>query len=331
MHASTDERTLFDVTLPALHGRLRSIVTGVEEVAYDFSTFATHGVVGNVSIPDGYIAAFEDSPMVLKWRHDRCDATLHLAQMESRSAFHRTLFYNITARHMGFEDQLIATFETLPGIAINCSVQRDLPFSEGERFLIDHVRHHLRACVRRLRPPSGAVRRVTFEQVRYGPEQLPIEIPDAVRRLLSEYFPSGRASLAQGRLPEEVRSWIRSSHAHIKRQPPPGPLRFLRKQGVRGAIVIRLFPAYSSPGGLLRFTEEWQALQPDETFPARHLTRREREVLTWISQGKRNGEIGMILGCTERTVEKHVENLLRKIGATSRHSAMQLATKAHLR
>ncbi len=52
------------------------------------------------------------------------------------------------------------------------------------------------------------------------------------------------------------------------------------------------------------------------------LTPREHEVLMWMRQGKRNAEISLILGCAVRTVEKHVENILRKAGAETRTGAV---------
>jgi DNA-binding NarL/FixJ family response regulator len=51
------------------------------------------------------------------------------------------------------------------------------------------------------------------------------------------------------------------------------------------------------------------------------LTPREAEVLLWIAQGKSNGEIAGILGSTENTVKKHVQNLFDKLGLDSRNAA----------
>jgi DNA-binding CsgD family transcriptional regulator len=55
------------------------------------------------------------------------------------------------------------------------------------------------------------------------------------------------------------------------------------------------------------------------------LSKREAKVLLWISQGKRNGEIGVILGTSERTVGKHVEGILRKLGVETRTAAATVA------
>jgi ATP/maltotriose-dependent transcriptional regulator MalT len=48
------------------------------------------------------------------------------------------------------------------------------------------------------------------------------------------------------------------------------------------------------------------------------LTEREREVTTLIAQGKANREIADILVVNYRTVEKHIENILSKLGFASR-------------
>lgn len=51
---------------------------------------------------------------------------------------------------------------------------------------------------------------------------------------------------------------------------------------------------------------------------ARPLTKRELEVVEWIAAGKRNAEIGKILGCSSRTVQKHVQHILEKLHLETR-------------
>jgi len=52
--------------------------------------------------------------------------------------------------------------------------------------------------------------------------------------------------------------------------------------------------------------------------PTRSLTKRELEVAEWIAAGKRNREIGKILGCSARTVQKHVQHILDKLHLETR-------------
>lgn len=51
------------------------------------------------------------------------------------------------------------------------------------------------------------------------------------------------------------------------------------------------------------------------------LSRREAEVLHWITQGKTNEIIAIILSSSKRSVDKQVENILRKLEVESRVQA----------
>jgi len=56
----------------------------------------------------------------------------------------------------------------------------------------------------------------------------------------------------------------------------------------------------------------------DELLPS--LSRGEREILGWTREGKTSGEIAVIIGRAPGTVEKHLENIYRKLGVRSRAS-----------
>jgi len=58
------------------------------------------------------------------------------------------------------------------------------------------------------------------------------------------------------------------------------------------------------------------------------LTRRETEVLHLLAEGRPNAEIGNELGLSPRTVEKHVEHILDKLGVKSRTAATRLVADA---
>ena len=57
------------------------------------------------------------------------------------------------------------------------------------------------------------------------------------------------------------------------------------------------------------------------------LTRRESQVLLWIAQGKTNREIGQILSLSPRTVNKHLEQVFRKLGVENRTAAAAMALR----
>ncbi|MFO8009320.1 MAG: response regulator transcription factor [Dehalococcoidia bacterium] len=56
----------------------------------------------------------------------------------------------------------------------------------------------------------------------------------------------------------------------------------------------------------------------------RALTRREKEILNLIAEGKTNREIGEIISVQEKTVKVHIRNLYAKLGIKSRYQAIRL-------
>lgn len=58
------------------------------------------------------------------------------------------------------------------------------------------------------------------------------------------------------------------------------------------------------------------------------LTRREQEVLYWVSEGKSNAEVAGVLGIAAGTVKRHLENLYAKLGVENRHGAARRAIEA---
>jgi len=69
--------------------------------------------------------------------------------------------------------------------------------------------------------------------------------------------------------------------------------------------------------------------QPDrrtlEALASLKLTPREAEVLFWISEGKSNHDISVILGASNGTICKHVEHILCKLNVENRTAAAVIA------
>ncbi len=58
------------------------------------------------------------------------------------------------------------------------------------------------------------------------------------------------------------------------------------------------------------------------------ITRREADVLLWVAQGKTDWEIAQILSISDRTVNKHLEQIYRKLGVNNRTLATAQALSA---
>lgn len=55
-------------------------------------------------------------------------------------------------------------------------------------------------------------------------------------------------------------------------------------------------------------------------FP--QLTAREREILSWIAAGQRQGDVASLLGLSERTVENHLRRVRKRLGVASTAQAV---------
>jgi DNA-binding CsgD family transcriptional regulator len=106
---------------------------------------------------------------------------------------------------------------------------------------------------------------------------------------------------------------------------PPQPLNVLR-----GELSLHIRLASTSNG-----TAHFLVLRAEDPLQLKKLNSlglgpRATEVLYWLAKGKTNGEIGIILGARPRTIEKHVEGILAKLGVENRMAAALLATNGRL-
>ncbi|KPF49490.1 hypothetical protein D621_14780 [beta proteobacterium AAP51] len=68
--------------------------------------------------------------------------------------------------------------------------------------------------------------------------------------------------------------------------------------------------------------EQQQASAPRDE---RVVTRRQQEILLLIKDGKTNSEIATLLSCSQWTVKNHIQNILRRLGTSSRAHAISRA------
>jgi DNA-binding CsgD family transcriptional regulator len=82
---------------------------------------------------------------------------------------------------------------------------------------------------------------------------------------------------------------------------------------------------------VVRRNGDWELVEPGPV-PLEHysLTLREREVLWWAAQGKSALDIAAILAITKRTVDEHIQNATRRLGASNRTQAVVIALRERL-
>jgi NarL family two-component system response regulator LiaR len=71
------------------------------------------------------------------------------------------------------------------------------------------------------------------------------------------------------------------------------------------------------------------ASESERHTPWPELTRRQRDVLALISEGKSNKLIGDALTMTESTVKAHVKQIIKRLHVANRTQAALIATRAN--
>jgi DNA-binding CsgD family transcriptional regulator len=134
-----------------------------------------------------------------------------------------------------------------------------------------------------------------------------------IREFFAEEFTAGA-------LPEKLLAWLRTHAPSAPAHPPLVPL-LVDRDGA--SLKIRLYPDRLPGLHLLTFTRRITKPTVEHLKPL-GLTPRETEILLWVAQAKTNDEIARLLGCSSRTVAKHMEHLLLKLKVENRSAAMIL-------
>lgn len=135
-----------------------------------------------------------------------------------------------------------------------------------------------------------------------------------------------------GSLPAQIRDWLKQRASSLG--DPNGvspPLKDFSIQRGSKRLTVRSLSSVQATEHRLVLTQTSEELDA-HSLQTLGLTKREAEVLFWVSQGKRNCEIAEILGARSRTIGKHVERILGKLCVETRTAAANIAAEAlHLR
>jgi pSer/pThr/pTyr-binding forkhead associated (FHA) protein len=129
--------------------------------------------------------------------------------------------------------------------------------------------------------------------------------PDTAAWLAAFYGEGGQA------LPRELRDWLGNRISErMPHETRVGDERLrvtlCQMQGEERLLVLsRLSPAFTP-----------------ETVQKLGLSKSEAMVVPWLIRGRRNEEIGLILGISSRTAEKHIAGILVKLGVETRTAAV---------
>jgi CheY-like chemotaxis protein/DNA-binding CsgD family transcriptional regulator len=147
------------------------------------------------------------------------------------------------------------------------------------------------------------------------------------RTLLREHFGSEGSAA-----PVPLIDWLRREVAAAASGAPPQPLvsaRGPRRLSLELHSMTSDAEAEAEDGADPAEAAEWLIVASetndgavfDALMQAWRLTMREAEVLYWVAKGKTNRDVADILAMSPRTVTKHMEHILQKLGVETRTAA----------
>ncbi|MDD2722869.1 MAG: response regulator transcription factor [Methylovulum sp.] len=117
-------------------------------------------------------------------------------------------------------------------------------------------------------------------------------------------------------LPKPVLDWFHNNRHHAEGS--------IAEYRAYGGFTISMGTCQNAGEYLLLLKKccgEWNL---ESLKDALGLTFREAEILMWISRGKTNKEVGLILESSHRTVNKHLEHIYEKLGVSTRAAAVAM-------
>jgi DNA-binding CsgD family transcriptional regulator len=253
---------------------------------------------------------------------------LKISDFLSRDEFHRLDLYAELFRLIGAEDQLAVALPSPPPLVIGLAFNRSRrTFSERDRRLLDLVRPYLAQAHRNAELRSQLAEMVVLLEGLVDATDRAIVLLDqsrtvrrASRRAAALFAAHLGFRLAEGNsLPARIDAWIaccRRPEALDDNRPTGQPLVV---EGGHRRLVIRFLPR-GEIGEYDALLLE-QARDQTEIGPLSRLSRREHEVLSWVSRGKTNPQIAAILSVSAGTVQKHLEHIYDKLGVRTRAAA----------
>jgi DNA-binding CsgD family transcriptional regulator len=272
-----------------------------------------------VEIFSNYI---QEQPLFEAYIIKRRMETLQITDLMPARDFQRTIIYNEFYRRVGVSNQLVTPMSISDDFFLTCSINTIREdFSERDKLILTLIAPHFANAIRN----SFAYQRLSLALetkacgvIAINSKGKPIFISEYGRRLLERYFTGEKRKTNS--LPDGLVRWIKQIESTAKSSDFKMPLAPLKIESQKGMLTIR-FMYNSTTREKTLMLEEKKLLSP-KAFEKFNLTKRETEILFWITQGKADDIIATICNISLRTVHKHIQNIYTKLGVETRTSAM---------
>jgi DNA-binding CsgD family transcriptional regulator/PAS domain-containing protein len=271
-----------------------------------------------------FAAHVDEHPVIADYQRTGNGRPRAISDFVSAEAFHATALYQKFYNQIGTEDQLSFVLPT-PDVLVGLTLDRpERGFSVRDRTILNLLRPHIVQAYRNavaLEAATAALEAVDTLGDARGDGVIVLDrngrivhsTPTAIR-LLDRFFP-GRPAVG---LPAVLTDYVARPGSE---EAPAWPL-------VRDELVVRCLNSAGTT--VLVLSESGGAGPALQALRQLGLTPREAEVLTFISTGVSTKGIAARLQISPRTVDKHVERALAKLGVDSRLAAANLINQIAL-
>ena len=273
-----------------------------------------------------FTALAHENPLISRFHRTGDGRPYRISDMIDQPTFHATALYKRFYRQMGIESQVAFSLPSPPQLLVGLALTREHEdFSDREVQLLALARPHLMQAYRNaeLRGARAAMLAALEEGldtlgrhvVVLDPHERVEFATDGARRLLGN-------KLTHGGLPGEVRTWISE---HRGPRPATAPL-VLR--GGEECVLVRLLPSRRGDRREVLLLEGGTGELSIAALRGLGLTARQADTLRRVALDQSPAQAAAEMGIAPRTVDKHLQNIYAKLGATSLAQASAIAWAA---
>jgi DNA-binding CsgD family transcriptional regulator len=282
-----------------------------------------------------FVDRIHENPVVMHNYSRRESLPVKTTDFISQREFRRRGTYTDFYGPMRLDHVMVAKLPSDPFFSVAIAALRSGPdFTEHERQMLALLQPHLIQAYRNAEFLADHQRELTL--LRQGIDELGFglivlaaggqvrAISMQARLWLAAYFGATEHRLA--RLPNALEAWVRrqvAPAAAASETPAPHAPLIVEREGKR--LIARVLPQPEQ--SLIVLEEHKIALQPAD-LRTLGLSPREADVLVWVALGKTNGDTGVILGISPRTVQHTLERIYGKLGVHTRAAATARAVRA---
>lgn len=285
---------------------------------------------------DVFLEFAHEHPLIEATVVDKRPDAIRVTDLIPKQQFNESGLYNEFYRRIRITDTMAVSLPISSDLTMTNSLYRSgRNFSERDCLILTLLSGHLRSAIINTKKfefiqQSETRLERTLEKKSCGvctlnlANQIIYE-SNFARKLMQKYFVNEKATL--GRLPDSIVRWVeqqRGKEAQKEKVSPPPQLLLVEKEHEK--LEIRLMYTAHTKEITLLFEET--SLPSPKMLGHLGLTKREAEILFWVSAGKTDKDIAEMLFISPRTVNKHTEKIYVKLGVENRTSAMLRAMES---